>query len=136
MTRDEKVGQTGAVTGGVKILLHLEGLTLFAVMVALYATWGGSWLLFAALFFVPDVSFLAYLANARFGAIAYNAAHSYIAPAALLALGTGFASPLAQSIAVIWLAHIGLDRAIGYGLKYAAGFGFTHLGRIGPQKSA
>jgi hypothetical protein len=34
-------------------------------------------------------------------------------------------------IAMIWLAHIGFDRALGYGLKYASGFGFTHLGRIG-----
>ncbi|WP_061026856.1 DUF4260 domain-containing protein [Bradyrhizobium sp. CCH5-F6] len=132
----EKATETGAVTGGVKILLHLEGLTLFAVMVMLYANWGGSWLIFAALFFVPDLSFLAYLANARFGAMAYNAVHSYMAPAALLAMGVSLASPLAQSIAVIWLAHIGIDRAIGYGLKYAAGFGFTHLGRIRPQKDA
>jgi hypothetical protein len=29
------------------------------------------------------------------------------------------------------MAHIGIDRALGYGLKYSAGFGFTHLGRIG-----
>jgi hypothetical protein len=28
-------------------------------------------------------------------------------------------------------AHIGIDRALGYGLKYSTGFGFTHLGRIG-----
>jgi hypothetical protein len=53
---------------------------------------------------------------------------------ALLTLGFGFASPLTLSIALIWLAHIGIDRALGYGLKYSAGFGFTHLGRIGRQK--
>jgi hypothetical protein len=40
--------------------------------------------------------------------------------------------PLAGPLALIWLAHIGIDRALGYGLKYASGFGFTHLGRIGP----
>jgi hypothetical protein len=40
--------------------------------------------------------------------------------------------PIAGSVALIWLAHIGFDRALGYGLKYKAGFGFTHLGRIGP----
>ncbi|WP_431203754.1 DUF4260 domain-containing protein [Bradyrhizobium betae] len=128
--------ETGAVTGGVNIMLRLEGLTLFLGMVLLYASWDGSWLVFALLFFVPDLSFLAYLSDAKFGAMVYNAAHSYMAPVTLLTLGFGLASPLTLSIALIWLAHIGLDRALGYGLKYAAGFGFTHLGRIGRQKDA
>ncbi|MBR0849420.1 DUF4260 domain-containing protein [Bradyrhizobium diazoefficiens] len=127
---------TGAVTGGVKILLRLEGLTLFLGMVVLYASWDGSWWVFALLFFVPDLSFLAYLSDAKFGALVYNAAHSYMAPVALMTFGFGFASPLVLSIALIWLAHIGIDRALGYGLKYSAGFSFTHLGRIGRRPAA
>jgi hypothetical protein len=130
----EGAAETGAATGGVNILLRLEGLTLFVGMVMLYWAWDGSWLVFALLFFVPDLSFLD-LSNARLGAQVYNAAHSYMAPVALLTLGFGLASPLTLSIALIWLAHIGIDRALGYGLKYSAGFGFTHLGRIGQQKS-
>ncbi len=122
---------TGTVTGGVKSLLRLEGLTLFTGMVLLYAVWGGSWLLFAILFLAPDLSFIAYLVDGRTGAAVYNAAHSYMAPMALMTVGFGFASPLTLSIAMIWLAHIGIDRALGYGLKYSAGFAFTHLGRIG-----
>ncbi len=122
---------TGAVTGGVKTLLRLEGLTLFVGMVVLYGVWDGSWWVFAILFLAPDLSFLAYLSGPRTGALIYNAAHSYMAPVALMTLGFGFAAPLTLSIAMIWLAHIGFDRALGYGLKYAAGFGFTHLGRIG-----
>ena len=133
---DQGSAETGAATGGVKILLRLEGLTLFLGMVMLYWARDGSWLVFALLFFVPDLSFLAYLADAKFGALVYNAAHSYMAPVALLTLGFGLASPLTLSIALIWLAHIGIDRALGYGLKYAAGFGFTHLGRIGRQTDA
>jgi hypothetical protein len=129
----EGAAETGAATGGVNILLRLEGLTLFVGMVMLYWAWDGSWLVFALLFFVPDLSFLD-LSNARLGAQVYNAAHSYMAPVALLTLGFGLASPLTLSIALIWLAHIGIDRALGYGLKYSAGFGFTHLGRIGRQK--
>ncbi|MGW1421805.1 DUF4260 domain-containing protein [Bradyrhizobium manausense] len=129
----EATAETGAATGGVKILLRLEGLTLFTGMVVLYWAWDGSWTVFALLFLVPDLSFLAYLADAKFGALVYNAAHSYMAPVALLTLGFGVASPLTLSIALIWLAHIGIDRALGYGLKYSAGFGFTHLGRIGRQ---
>jgi Domain of unknown function (DUF4260) len=121
----------GSVTGGVKTLLRLEGLTLMVGMVVLYGTWDGSWWVFAVLFFVPDLSFLAYLADPRTGAIVYNIAHSYMAPVALMTLSFGFAAPLTLSVAMIWLAHIGFDRALGYGLKYAAGFAFTHLGRIG-----
>ena len=121
----------GAATGGVKILLRLEGLTLFLGMILLYAVWGGSWLLFAVLFLVPDLSFLAYLADAKTGAVVYNAAHSYLAPVALMTTGFAIGDPLTLSIAMIWLAHIGIDRALGYGLKYAEGFGYTHLGRIG-----
>ncbi|MCK1300707.1 DUF4260 domain-containing protein [Bradyrhizobium sp. 24] len=130
----EGAAETGAATGGVNILLRLEGLTLFVGMVMLYWAWDGSWLVFALLFFVPDLSFLAYLSDAKLGAMVYNAAHSYMAPVALLTLGFGLASPLTLSIALIWLAHIGIDWALGYGLKYSAGFGFTHLGRIGRQK--
>ena len=121
----------GAVTGGVRILLRLEGLTLFAGMTLLYGVWDGSWWVYAILFLVPDLSFAAYLAGPRTGAIVYNAAHSYMAPMTLMISGFALASPLTLSIAMIWLAHIGFDRALGYGLKYSAGFGFTHLGRIG-----
>ena len=127
---DEKVA-TGAVTGGLRTLLRLEGLTLFAGMTLLYAVWGGSWWIYLILFLLPDLSFVAYLADPRTGAIVYNAAHCYMAPMVLMVVGFGAASPLLLSIAMIWLAHIGVDRALGYGLQYQAGFGFTHLGRIG-----
>ena len=127
----ETTEPSGAVTGGVRTLLRLEGLTLFAVMVALYAVWDGKWWLFAVLFLAPDLSFAAYLAGQRIGAIVYNAAHSTLAPVALMAFGFMFGDPRTPKIAMIWLAHIGIDRALGYGLKYGAGFAFTHLGSIG-----
>jgi uncharacterized protein DUF4260 len=122
---------SGAVSGGVRTLLRLEGLTLFAGTTLLYALWGGPWWLYAVLFLAPDLSFVAYLAGSKIGALVYNAAHSYIVPMVMLTAGFGFAPPLLLSVALIWLAHIGIDRALGYGLKYRAGFGFTHLGRIG-----
>ena len=121
----------GAVTGGLRTLLRLEGLTLFVGMTLLYAVWDGSWWLYAILFLAPDLSFLGYFAGPRIGAVIYNAAHSYMAPMALMTTGFALSSPLVLSIAMIWLAHIGIDRALGYGLKYSSGFGFTHLGRIG-----
>ena len=135
MTDTATADTTGAVTGGVRTLLRLEGLALFAGMTLLYAVWGGSWWVYAILFLVPDLSFAAYLAGPRVGAMVYNAAHSYMAPMALMIAGFALAAPLMLSIAMIWLAHIGIDRALGYGLKYAAGFGFTHLGRIGRRRT-
>ena len=122
---------TGSATGGCRILLRLEGLTLFAGMTLLYAVWGGSWWVYFILFLVPDISIAAYLSGPKFGAMIYNAMHSYMAPMVLMVAGFGMAAPLVLSIAIIWLAHIGIDRAFGFGLKYSAGFGFTHLGRIG-----
>jgi hypothetical protein len=127
---------TGAVTGGLRTMLRLEGLTLFAGMTLLYAVWGGSWWVYLILFLVPDLSFAAYLAGPKPGAIIYNAAHSYMVPVTLMTTGFGMDSPLTLSIALIWMAHIGIDRALGYGLKYEAGFGFTHLGRIGKHAAS
>ncbi|QWG15336.1 DUF4260 domain-containing protein [Bradyrhizobium sediminis] len=131
MTDIASGGATGAAIGGARTLLRLEGLALFAGMTLLYAVWEGSWWVYALLFLAPDLSFAGYLAGPRIGAAVYNAAHSYLAPMALMTTGLALPSPLTLSLAMIWLAHIGIDRALGYGLKYSTGFGFTHLGRIG-----
>jgi Domain of unknown function (DUF4260) len=131
MSETDHQGTTGAVTGGVRVLLRLEGLALLAGMTLVYGFWGGPWWLYAVLFLAPDLSFVGYLAGPKIGAWAYNAAHSTIIPMAMLTVSFGFAPPLVLSLALIWLSHIGFDRALGYGLKYHAGFGFTHLGRIG-----
>ncbi len=54
-----------------------------------------------------------------------------VLPFALAVLGLLLPAIILVAIALIWLAHIGADRLLGYGLKYPAGFGFTHLGRVG-----
>ena len=126
----------GAVTGGLRTMLRLEGLTLFTGMTLLYAVWGGSWWVYVILFLAPDLSFIAYLSGPKFGAMIYNAAHCYMAPIALMTTGFGTASPLVLSVALVWLAHIGFDRALGYGMKYSAGFSYTHLGRIGKSAAS
>jgi hypothetical protein len=131
MKETTAIEAAGSMTGGVKVMLRLEGLALFAAMLLLYAHWGASWWLFALLFLAPDLSFVAYLAGPKIGAPVYNAVHSSIAPVAVMLVGLALTAPLALSIATIWLAHIGIDRSLGYGLKYSAGFAFTHLGRIG-----
>ncbi len=124
----------GATTGGVRTVLRLEGLALLCLALAGYAWIGEPWWLLALLLFVPDLSFAGYLGGPHVGAIAYNAAHATIGPIALFAAGMAIPAPLVAAIACIWAAHVGLDRAIGYGLKYETGFAFTHLGRIGRRQ--
>jgi hypothetical protein len=121
----------GCATGGVRWILRGEGVVLLLAALALYTEVGSSWVLFAILFLAPDLSFLGYVAGPRVGAPVYNAAHSTVGPLLLGLAGAAAGSGLAVSIALIWLAHIGADRLLGYGLKYQSAFQDTHLGRIG-----
>ncbi|HZO12264.1 MAG TPA: DUF4260 domain-containing protein [Polyangiaceae bacterium] len=118
------------VSGTVRALLRIEGLAVFLLALLLYARTGASWGLFGALILVPDLSLLAYLIGPRAGAAAYNTMHSYLGPLFVVALGLALAPGLLP-VAFIWGAHVGIDRAMGYGLKYASAFRDTHLGRIG-----
>jgi hypothetical protein len=108
-------------------LLHLEGAAVFAVSLLAYHWNHGSWLLFVLLFLTPDLSMLGYVANARIGTITYNAVHSYLVPLALAAYSFGTNHPAILSASLIWIAHIGLDRMLGFGLKYPTRFKDTHL---------
>jgi hypothetical protein len=128
---DQTIVAEGAVVGGVRVLLRLEGLAVLTAASLAYATTGTSWLVFSLAFFAPDLSFAAYLAGPRIGAAAYNAAHSIILPLLLAVCGYLFKSDPAFATALIWLAHIGFDRLLGYGLKYQTAFRHTHLGLIG-----
>jgi hypothetical protein len=123
-------------TSTVILLLRLEGLAVALVTAALYAHIGASWVLFAALWLVPDLGLLGYLLSPCRGARTYNALHTYVLPA-LLALAALLLHPRGPlpAIALIWANHIGIDRMFGYGLKYAEGFSFTHLGRIGKKEA-
>lgn len=112
------------------ILLRLEGAVMLAMSVLLYWRTGGNWWLFALLLFAPDLSMLGYLAGNRVGAAIYNSFHNYTLPASLSAFGLVGGNSLALSIALIWFGHIGMDRVLGYGLKYPSGFKETHFGRI------
>lgn len=118
------------VSGLPRVILRAEGLVLALLAVFLYGKLGASWWLFAALILVPDLTMLGYLAGPRAGAIAYNAAHTLVWPAVLACLGFVLPGFILIAIALIWVAHIGIDRALGMGLKYER-FAETHLGRIG-----
>jgi Domain of unknown function (DUF4260) len=75
-----------AVRGQPRVFLQLEGGTLLAFATVIYAWSGASWWIFGAFFFAPDLAFLAYIVGQRTGAIVYNAAHTTLAPALLVAL--------------------------------------------------
>jgi Domain of unknown function (DUF4260) len=107
----------------------MEGAALSGVAIFAYSRFGGSWWLFAALFFAPDLSMLFYLAGPLLGAVAYNCLHVTFVPLVLAVIGFISARPLLIQIALIHIAHIGFDRALGFGLKYPTGFRDTHLGR-------
>ncbi len=108
-------------------LLHLEGAVVYIVTLLSYHRIQGDWLIFALLFFVPDISMLGYLANVRTGAMAYNAAHCYAAPLLLAAYSLPTNHTTVFALSIIWIAHIGFDRMLGYGLKYPTRFKDTHL---------
>jgi len=111
--------------------IRLEWATVAVVGIVLYALSGTSWWLFALLILAPDLSMLGYLAGPRVGAIAYNALHILVIPLLLALAGYVLANSMAAAIGLIWIIHIAVDRALGYGLKLSSGFRDTHLGRIG-----
>ena len=111
-------------------LLRVEGVALLVLSVLLYRVNGGGWLMFGVLLLAPDLSMLGYLAGPQVGAAIYNTFHTYAMPAVVGALGMIFANPLMVAVALIWFAHIGMDRTLGYGLKYPSSFKHTHLERV------
>ena len=126
---DQPVEVPGAATGAIRSWLRIEGLLVLILATLLYARLEYSWAVFAILFLAPDVSFAGYLAGPRAGAAAYNLLHSHAGP---LLLGVGLLwTGHSLAVPLIWVAHVGLDRALGYGLKYPTRFSHTHLGRIG-----
>lgn len=113
-----------------RLLLHIEGFAVLLASIALYAHLGANGWSFALLLLVPDTSMIGYLVNTRLGSLTYNAAHTYTLPLALgtISLLAGW-QPGVQ-LALIWMAHIGMDRAIGYGLKYPTSFQDTHFSHL------
>lgn len=116
---------------GVDLILRAEALAIFVAGVVAYLQLNGHPLWLVPLLLVPDVSMVGYLGGPRLGAIAYNLAHNLVIGLALLGIGWFAAvAPLALAGAIA-LAHVGMDRSLGYGLKLPTGFKDTHLGRIG-----
>jgi hypothetical protein len=108
-------------------LLRIEGGLELVLSLIFYRFIHANWVLFVALLLAPDLVIPAYLRGVRIGTICYNLIHTLALPFLLIAYAclTGAQWPLPY--ALIWTAHIGLDRALGFGLKYSTQFTDTHL---------
>ena len=114
-------------------LLRAESAAAFAAICIAYNQLGLSWGLAALLFLLPDIGMLGYLRGPVIGARCYNALHTLILPALLIAASLLAGWHMALEIGLIWAGHIEFDRMLGYGLKLPTAFGDTHLGRVGRQ---
>lgn len=112
------------------LFLRVEGAAVFAGAVILYFHADYQWWLFLVLLLAPDIAALGYLLGSRIGAAVYDVGHLEAFPIGLGVLGVVADSDVCVKLALIWLAHIGMDRALGYGLKYPTYFKDTHLQRI------
>ncbi|HEY1500458.1 MAG TPA: DUF4260 domain-containing protein [Acidobacteriaceae bacterium] len=110
-------------------ILRIEGTCALVASVSGYFLFlHGHWGLFAVLILAPDLSLLGYATkNLRFAANLYNLAHNYALPVILGLIAWKWNSPFSAEIAAIWVAHIGMDRMLGFGLKYPQAFKPTHL---------
>ena len=124
-------GGSGAVTGTPRIWLRIEGVAALLGAVGLYLQLGGQILWLAPLLLAVDASMIGYLAGPRPGAFVYNLFHNWAIGVAVVAVAWWLDSASVALLGAILLAHVGMDRAAGYGLKYPTSFGDTHLGRIG-----
>lgn len=111
-------------------LLRAEGFAILIITLIAYHELNGKWLIFFLLLLWPDVFMLGYLINVRVGASLYNLVHTEVWPVLLGAVAYFEHWHKALLFAIIWLAHLGMDRTLGYGLKYPTAFKDTHLQRV------
>lgn len=111
-------------------LIRLENAFVFITAVIIYFIFGFSLWIFLLFLLVPDISMLGYLIDKKIGSYVYNIGHSYIVPILITLFYLVIGENLLLEIALIWLAHISMDRTIGYGLKYTVGFDKTTIQKV------
>ena len=134
MTVDHVREARGSAGGQPLAWLRLEGAAALVGGLAVYVALGGWWILAVPLLLVPDVSMLGYLRGPALGAALYNLVHNWALGLAVAGAGIALESTWLVLAGAVLVAHVGMDRALGYGLKYSTAFHDTHLGRIGPGR--
>ncbi|OJG93461.1 hypothetical protein RV15_GL000063 [Enterococcus silesiacus] len=94
---------------------------------SLYIKLGFPILYFFIFLLLPDVSMVGYISNPAIGAKIYNLGHNLVFPVLLTFIYLFSQTPLLLAIAIVWSAHIFMDRTMGYGLKYSDEFKHTHI---------
>lgn len=123
-TEDKKGLSTPAM------MLRLEGLAVLLLAVFAYSRLEFSWLVFFLLLLWPDIAIVAYAINKDLGTAVYNLLHTYTMPIIFITVSIVFSWTFGIQFALIWFAHIGMDRLVGYGLKYRSEFKDTHITRL------
>ena len=125
-----------AVRGKPLVWLRLEGLSVLAAGIGLFATTGQPWWILPLGLMLPDLLMAGYVGGPRVGAALYNFGHAYPIPIAVSLIGAGEHHSLLLAFGLLWFSHIGMDRALAYGLKYDSGPTHTHLGSRRPAAGA
>ena len=115
----------------INAILRSEALAAFVAGIVIWIANDGSLLWLVPVLLIPDLSAVGYLINPRVGAVTYNIVHNWTIAAVALGLGWWLHSSFLVFTGAVLLAHVGLDRVLGYGLKLPSSFQDTHLGRIG-----
>ena len=118
-----------------KVLLKLEEVGMFLLCIFLFAQLNFAWWWFPALLFLPDIGMIGYIINPKIGAMTYNFLHFRFIASLVAICSVVFGNEYLQLSAIILFAHISLDRALGYGLKYSDSFANTHLGPVGKKET-
>jgi len=118
-------------TPWVRRWLRAEGVVAFAWALVIWILLEQPLPLLLVGLLLPDLSMLGYLRGPHVGAVLYNTAHNWATAGLVLLIALIAQSGGLILVGTVLLGHVGIDRALGYGLKYPTAFQDTHLGRIG-----
>ena len=121
---------TAQVGGHVRLFLRAEAMATLIAGLAAYGHLGGNWLAFVPLLFLPDVAMVGFMRNVRVGSLTYNLGHNLATAGVALGFGLWLGAGWLALAGSILVAHIGMDRLLGYGLKYPSTFKDTHLQHV------
>jgi len=128
-TMTQQAQGSTAIPDTVRFWLRAEGAAALVAGLLIYNALGGNWLLVIPLLLLPDLAAIGYLGGLRLGSFTYNLVHNWVVGLATLGAGVALDNDLLLFAGAILIAHVGMDRLVGYGLKHPTSFKDTHLQR-------